>query len=294
MENVKDSQILNSCRAGKLLQFRKINSVRLKCTLDLKLLFPSPRQQNEFDRKWDKFIKAHPQRDRVIFRREGKHLIYFSEQLIPAKKDSQRRKPLLLLLGNPASHSVKAGMFFSFEGKKGKEREHRFWKELPDSILKLDLDKGLSVPERNLQRKERLLSLESGSDYRIGLAVFISFPSPASGDWSGVAGVQKLFGAKALEKIIAVEQKRILECAKKFLSPDGAVISFNKLAWDELRSPDNPRYTLERAKHRKLLGQMQLEGNESIPLFGVPPTRLAGQARKVLSSFAKSYFVPRS
>ena len=37
-------------------------------------------------------------------------------QLIPAKTD--KRPPLLLVLGNPATHSVESGMFFSFEGNK--------------------------------------------------------------------------------------------------------------------------------------------------------------------------------
>ena len=292
---MKDSQILNSCRAGKLLKYQqKINSVRLKCTLDLKQLFPSRGQQNEFNRKWDKFIKAHPQRDREIFRREGKHRIYFSEQLIPAKKDSQRRKPLLLLLGNPASHSVREGMFFSFEGKEGKEREHRFWKALSSAgILDFAFKRGLSVKKRSLQRKERLLSLKYTSDYRIGLAVFISFPSPATDRrWSGVDGVERLFGKKAMEKIIEAEKKRILQCARKFLSPSGAVVCFNKVTWESLRCEDNRPYTPERAKHGRLSGR--LKGNESIELFCVPPTRLAGQARKVLSRFAKSHFVPRS
>jgi len=288
MENVKDSQILNSCRAGKLLKYRQINSVRLKCTLNLNLLFPTCRQLDEFDRKWNKFKKSHPQRDRVIFQRKGKHLIYFSEQLIPAKKDSRRRKPLLLLLGNPASHSVKAGMFFASEGKERKEQGHRFWKQ----ILRPALIPRLPLNEDNDKRRTRLLSADYESDYRIGLAVFLSFPSPASGKWSGVAGVRKLFGKEALDKIITVETERISKCAKEFLSPHGAVVCFNKLAWDELRSPGDKPYSLERAKRYKLSGN--LKGGKSFPLFCVPPTRLAGQAGKVLSCFAKSYFVPRS
>jgi hypothetical protein len=138
------------------------------------------------------------------------------------------------------------------------------------------------------------LSSHYDSPYQIGLAVFISFPSPASGDWCGVAGVETLFGKDAMEQIIAAERKRMRDCAQEFLYPHGAVVSFNKLSWNELRSPNNRLYTLERAKHRKLVGQLQLEGNKSIPLFGVPPTRLADQAKKVLSRFAKSHFEPRS
>ena len=40
------------------------------------------------------------------------------------------------MLGNPASHSVEAGMFFAFEGD---GKEHRFWKNIlkPSSLLEL-------------------------------------------------------------------------------------------------------------------------------------------------------------
>ena len=40
-------------------------------------------------------------------------LVYRTEQLVPEKKD--KRPPLLLVFGNPASHSVQAGMFFAFD-----------------------------------------------------------------------------------------------------------------------------------------------------------------------------------
>jgi len=42
-------------------------------------------------------------------------------------------------VGNPASHSVKEGMFFSFEGDK---KEHRFWKYIlkPAGVLDLLFD----------------------------------------------------------------------------------------------------------------------------------------------------------
>ena len=59
----------------------------------------------------------------LSYKQEDDYLIYQSEHLVPIKFDN--RPPLLLIFGNPASHSVKEGMFFSFEGNK---KEHRFWK----------------------------------------------------------------------------------------------------------------------------------------------------------------------
>ena len=63
--------------------------------------------------------------DPKIFELQGNKLTYKSEQLIPVKTD--KRSPLQLVLGNPASYSVEAGMFFAFEGD---GKEHRFWKNI--------------------------------------------------------------------------------------------------------------------------------------------------------------------
>jgi len=304
-----------------LLKMEKDGPVRLKCTLSLKQLFASDDSEREkFKDKLNVFLKA-PRCCPEIFQLKCDDLIYFSEQLLPNQKDRRKRKPLLLVLGNPASHSVREGMFFSYEGKEEKKREHRFWKLLSSAgILNfnfdpaLDLDKELSIEERNrkiekrsLKRKEMLLSSDYVSRYQIGLAVFISFPSPASGptpamklrgmkmvDWSGVKGVQDLFGekSKAMKQIIAAEKERIKECAEEFLSPKGTVISFNKLSWDELRSSDDPPYTLPQAMQGELRGH--LEGIKSIELFGAPPTRRADLAKLFFQHFAESHVDPRS
>jgi hypothetical protein len=64
-----------------------------------------------------------------------------------------------------------------------------------------------------------LLNLDYDSPFQIGLCVFISMPSAASGPWSGIAGVQKLIGAKAMKELEKEESPRVIECAKKFLTP---------------------------------------------------------------------------
>ena len=90
-----------------------------------------------------------------IYRLDGYRLIRTIEQLIPEKAD--HRPPLLLVLGNPATHSVKAGMFFSFEDA---GREHRFWKSIlrPSGVLDIPIDEDLKVEERNARRRERILA----------------------------------------------------------------------------------------------------------------------------------------
>ena len=89
--------------------------------------------------------------------RERNLLKYKSEQLIPTKID--KRPPLLLVLGNPATHSVESGMFFSFEGNK---KEHRFWSRIlkPAGVLDLPFEPGLSIEKLNKQRRDALFSLE--------------------------------------------------------------------------------------------------------------------------------------
>ena len=116
--------------------------------------------------------------------------------------------------------------------------------------------------------------------FRIGLCVFISMPSGPSKDYSGVSGIQKLIGAKAMRELEKEERKRVLECAKEFLSPDGAVIAFQKNAWNGLRSENDPKYDIKLARSGELKGTFI--GDSKIPLFCVPPTRLVGPCREVL------------
>jgi len=108
-------------------------------------------------------------------------------------------------------------------------------------------------------------------------------PSAPGGPWGGIAGVQKLIGAKAMRRLEKAETKRVLECAKKFVNPKGAVIAFQKNVWNNLRSENDPKYELKRARAGKLKGH--LKGNPRIPLLCVPPTRLSGPCSRVLKGF---------
>jgi hypothetical protein len=177
-----------------------------------------------------------------------------------------------MVFGNPASQSVEKGMFFFCEGN---EQEHRFWKHImsPTKIFDPAFTAGLSLKERNDLRKKYILNLNYVSKFRIGLCVFISFPNAASGPWSGIGGVRRLFGARAM---------KLLETylARHFLTNKGAVVTFQKNAWEGLRSEIDPRYSIDLAKKGRLNGN--LNGIQNIPLFGVPPTRLVGPCRNAL------------
>ena len=269
--------------AESILSYHQTDSVRLLCEIDLKKLFPAPKERDRFDNNWNDF-RDSDLCNKEIFERKGDRLKYQSEHLIPSK--SNDRPPLLLVLGNPASHSVKAGMFFALE--KGK-KEHRFWKGILENagVLKLNQsDNNGSVEQLNKCRKNQLLNLDYESPFRIGLCVYISIPSASSGDWSGIAGVQKLIGAKALRRLEVEESRRIIECAKNFLSPDGVAVAFQKNAWNGLKSDSDISYSIEDAQKGILIGS--LKGWSNIPLLGVPPTRLPGPCSRVLRQLLMS------
>lgn len=248
----------------------------LDCTISLLKLFPTKGEREKFNSKYRSFFDSNVD-NRCIYELKGDTLFYITEQLIPAKTDE--RPPVLLIFGNPATRSVKDGMFFS---SKNDGKENRFWKHLlqPAGILDLVLAEGLSSKERNRRRIERMLALNYDSPFRIGLCVYWSMPSSAGGPWSGVAGIRKLIGGRALERLESVERERVMEVMMRFLVSGGVAVTFQKDAWNGLRSVNDPAYSIELAKTGRLRGT--LDGFPHIPLLGVPPTRLVGPARKVL------------
>ncbi len=131
-----------------ILSFQQEDPVKLLCEIDLKKLLPDPKERERFNKKWNDFLESDPC-NKDLFDLKGDRLKYQSEQLIPSKSDD--RSPLLLVLGNPASHSVKEGMFFSFEGDK---KEHRFWKDIlrRAGVLELSYDSNLPVTKTNTEK----------------------------------------------------------------------------------------------------------------------------------------------
>jgi hypothetical protein len=261
-----------------LVEYYQLPGVKLKCSIDLSKLFPFSEDRERFKERL-KNLKGYTL--------DADKLIYDSEQLIPTKTDS--RPPLLFVLGNPATHSVERGMFFSSEGKK--RGEHRFWKKiLPDAGIKDLCFKDLPENERNDKRRNKLLELDYQSQCRMGLCVFISFPSNASRDpknkledYSGIQGVKRLFGTKAFNELVKYERKRVFALIKEFVTRDGAVFTFQSDAWNELRSNEDRVYSISAAKAGKLEGTVA--ETPEIRLFGLPPTRLSGPAGRVLKKF---------
>ena len=271
----------NSVRESKpFLLFRQTSEVGLECSIDLTKLFPDEKDRNKFQNNFKKFCESQPTICKIIQDCES-DLIYQSEQLIPSKKD--KRPPGLFVFGNPATHSINNGMFFSSEGKNG--GEHRFWKSiLPTAgIDDLNLKDIREEKERNQQRLRALLELNYKAPIRIGLCVLISFPSAASGDYSGIQGVKRLFGSKAMAELVKYENERVLSVIKEFLAPNGAVFTFHSDAWSGLKRYQDSVYDISKAMAGRLEGRVA--EMPEIRLFGLPPTRLSGPAGEVLNKF---------
>ena len=117
---------------------------RREFQIDLKRLYTQIHKLEAFHSRWDEFIKSDSTMRDVCYI-EGDNLKYMTESFVSPKVD--QRTPLLIMLGNPASHSVASGICFAYEGK---NKEHRFWKALREfSILKFPSDNLLSNFDTN-------------------------------------------------------------------------------------------------------------------------------------------------
>ena len=177
--------------------------------LDLGELYPDSEARARFEARWQEFVESTADHD-DLFTREADSIVYRTESFLPREQDG--RTPVLLVLGNPASHSVRAGMCFAFE--KGQHTEHRFWRALAAANW-LSFDDAPGGPEqdvaaRNARRRADLLAGRYESPFLVGIDVFFTFPSPASAPaWAGVSGLAKLFGRPAMRVLASAERTRL-------------------------------------------------------------------------------------
>lgn len=238
-----------------------------ECKLNLAELYPGVKERSDFQKRFGAFIGSD-KTTQSLFELSGDTLTYKTEVFASDRIDD--RPALLLLLGNPASHSVESGWCFAFE-KSGSE--HRFWKVLREVGILTFFDQG-----SNEARREALWELHYNSPFRVSIAVFYSIPSPASTrGWSGVNGVRRLLRARAFRAITTYEEKRIQSLVSRFISPAGGIIAFQKDAYNGVRSQDSPAYSRDWANHGLLVGKYKLD--ENIRLAGSPPTRVMQSER---------------
>jgi hypothetical protein len=267
---------------GRILSFSHQRPGIEEGSLNLARLYPESHARERFEARWPHFLSCDPSLSEVIWREGADHLCFRTESLVPSVLED--RPPVLLVVGNPAPHSVLSGLPFSYEGD---QREHRFWLALRDSgFLRFgsELQQIESWQERNDARKEALHSLRYESPFRLGIAVYFSIPSPAAAPvWAGIAGLRRLFGARALGVIAAAEEERLRQIIEGFHRGAGAVIAFQRDAYEGLRLPADAPYSVRTVLLRLLEARCKLD--PEIPLLGGPPTRLmrSSSARAALA-----------
>lgn len=256
-------------------RYKNISQGQFICEIDLSRLYLGDELKKFWDR-YSEFFKADRFLGKVI-KRKGNKLVYSHKSWIP--KLSDRRPKVLFLFGNPAPHSVLADVYFAYEGD---GREHRFWKVMRElEIINIFSREGTD----NKLFKSNFLNLKYDSPFVVGMEVFFTFPSPASDPkWSGVMGLQRLFGRNVFDQLANVERQRVQKVIKQFIGQQGSIIAFQKDAYNGLLKDNDKTYNLKKASQGKLF----VNYTNKILLAGVPPTRwmYTRKFKKVLKKVA--------
>jgi len=237
-----------------VINFKKISESNLLCSLNLAELYQDKDQLKIFDSKWEEFYNSD-ETNRHVFNRKGNIITYPHKSWIPLKNNS--RPSLLILAGNPAPHSVWKDIYYAYEGNGG---EHRFWKVLRELGF-------IDLYGKDVDIKNKFLNLKYSSPFRLGIEVIFTFPSTASKPkWSGVMGLERLFGKKYLSQIYEVEKLRLqLVINSFFKDKNGLIIAMQKDAYNAVSTN---KYNLKLA----VTGGLSSEIN-GIQVVGTPPTR---------------------
>jgi hypothetical protein len=235
-----------------MMKFAEVRQGVIECTIDLDGLY-SGESMSSFNQRWEEFLLSDDA-NASVFRRDGNIITYPHKSWIPLKKNN--KPSVFFLFGNPAPHSVRDDIYFSYE-RNG--LEHRFWRVLREVGF-------IEIDSNPATIKQDFLDLNYASPFRLGFEVLYTFPSSASKPkWAGVAGIERLFGKNALQQILRFEMARLLPLLRDFLVDGGAIIAMQKDAYNAL-APNS--YSLKQAYDFSLKSH-----NESIPLYGTPPTR---------------------
>jgi hypothetical protein len=146
--------------------------------------------------KIKELAKTYP----CVYKIDGGCLVYYkTECLIP--EFNNKKIPLLLVLGNPASESVNEGMLYSYMGDKESPKNHKFWGLLRNSgLLEFRCEslyeplKKWDIKRRNEIRKKALLDGEYESKCKIYIYPYYSFPTSKKEE--GVAKLKRYIDDK--------------------------------------------------------------------------------------------------
>ena len=267
---------------NEFLNYKQIHPGIDQYNLDINVLYPNQKEKNIFLERLKQFISSDEANSSIMELHEN-IFSYKSESIIPTKVDN--RPPLLLVFGNPAPHSIKAGMFFSHEGE---GREHRVWRVLREiGLLDFDINTNIDI---NTFRKASLFDLHYSSPFRIGLISYFSLPTSSSvTPWAGVAGIEKLFGKDGFKKVIIEERKRLDKVIQGFMPLGGNIIVFQKDSYNGLKDENAKGYSRDDLNEGRLVSLYN--SNKDIIITAVPPTRLlhSQRSKDALRGIIKDY-----
>jgi len=193
---------------GKMIKYRENrNDIIQRVEIDLTRITVEDRQ--DIKRRLDEVLNEY---DNILeYDGRSNKLIYKTEVLIPKTINSGKLN-LLMVLGNPAVHSVAERMFFSYEKTRaeGRWKEHRFWRALRDcGVLRFCEDIEEPTPKNiekiNSYKRDCLLNGKYESDFNIFLLPYFSFPTPSD---SGVDGIRKIVGKEIFKEMKKFEFQR--------------------------------------------------------------------------------------
>jgi hypothetical protein len=249
-----------------MIKFRKIKTGNNECTIDLATLYTKD-ELKKFDGRWEEFY-ASDDANPAVMERKKNTISYIHKSWVPSKRDA--RPSVFMLSGNPAPHSVRDDVYYSYEGS---GTEHRFWKVFRElQYINMDLN-----PQTV---KQAFFDLNYESPFRLGFEVIYTFPStPSKPKWSGVAGVERLFGRQVMKQMSATERDRVLPMIRKFVKDGGAVIALQKDAYNAVA---HDTYAVKRAVNFELVSNL----DKDTKVYGTPPTRWL-YTRKMKSLLSK-------
>jgi hypothetical protein len=115
--------------------------------------------------------------------------------------------------------------------------------------------------------KQDFFNLKYESPFRLGFEVLYTFPStPSKPKWSGVTGLESLFGKKVMRLMFESEKTRVLPLIREFTKDGGAILALQKDAYNALAQNS---YNLKQAETFELKSGL----DNSIKIYGAPPTR---------------------
>lgn len=251
-----------------------------QCSLAIGPLFPDTADRRGFHTRLDQFLAAAEFMQQIVHV-DGDVLRFESESFLPPEHVSGRPS-LFFIVGNPAPESVARRAMYAYEGNG--TRQHRFWKVMHSTgVLRFsEGDPDTYSPD---EKMERLFTGRYNSPFNLHIVPFFSLSSPPGGTWSGVAGLQRLFG-KQFPALVQMELALLKDLLASRLRNGDSVLVSQKDAYMAIKPEAAPDYD---AKVLRASALTSLYGDLDVTLACIPPTRLfySTATRSVLTSLVE-------